>query len=132
MRKLLAVLTVAVALAGCGGSPGDLLAIEVSGGAANRDQEIVIRSDGHAGCNGGATDDIGSNALIEAREIERELADDAERAAVYERGAPDDATSYAVRTKDGTVRWRERARGLPAVYPRAQLFALQQGRALCR
>ena len=126
-----AFLLLAVAVAGCGGSPGDLIAIEVSGGAANRDQRIVIRSDGQASCNGGATGDIGSDALIEAREIERDLGEHADRAAVFERGAPRDATSYAARTKGGTVRWRERAQGLPPVFPRAQLFALQQGRALC-
>ncbi len=132
MRHIaLLVLAAAAALAGCGGSPGDLIAIEVSGGAANRDQRIVIRSDGHATCNDGPNRDIGSDALIEAREIERDLTDDAERAASYEDGAPPNATRYAARTKDGTVRWRERARGLPPVLPRAQLFALQQGRALC-
>jgi hypothetical protein len=120
-----------LALAGCGGSPGDLIAIEVSGGAANRDQQIVLRSDGHATCNGGPERDIGSAALIEAREIERDLSEHAERAAVFERGAPAGSITYAVRTNDGTVRWRERARGLPPVLPRTQLFALQQGRTLC-
>ena len=126
-----AFLLLAVAVAGCGGSPGDLIAIEVSGGAANRDQRIVIRSDGRGSCNDGAAEDIGSDALIQAREIEREIAEHADRAAVFERGSPRDATSYTARTKDGTVRWRERASGLPPVFPRAQLFALQQGRALC-
>jgi hypothetical protein len=131
MRRAIAVLIAAAALGGCGGSPGDLIAIEVTGGAANREQQIVVRSDGHASCNGGPTKDIGSDALIRAREIERDLADHAEQAAVYERGAPRDAITYAARTKDGTARWRERAQGLPPVFPRAQLFALQQGRALC-
>ena len=131
MRRAFAVLATAAVLAGCGGSPGDLMAIEVTGGAADRDQRIVVRSDGHATCNDGATRDIGSDALIRAREIERDIAKHADHAAVFEQGAPREATSYAVRTKDGTVRWRERARGLPPVFPRAQLFALQQGRALC-
>jgi hypothetical protein len=128
MKRLLPLL--AVALAGCGGSPGDLLAINVSGGPAQRDQQIVIRSDGHATCNGGPSKDIGSQALIDAREIERDLNDEAERAAVYE-GTRRDATSYVARTKAGTVRWEEGAPRLPPALPRAQLFALQQGRALC-
>ncbi len=127
----IAPLAAALALAGCGGSPGDLMSIDVRGGAADRDQQIVIRADGHATCNGGAEEDIGSQALIEAREIERDLSDYAERAAVYEQGAPNNATTYAARTNDGTVRWRERARALPPVLPRTQLFALQQGRGLC-
>ena len=126
-----AFLVLAVAVAGCGGSPGDLIAIEVSGGAAARDQRIVIRSDGRGSCNDGAPEDIGSDALIQAREIERDIAEHADRAAEFDRGAPRDATSYTARTKDGTVRWRERAQGLPPVFPRVQLFALQQGRSLC-
>ena len=128
MRRWLPLL--AVALVGCGGSPGDLLSIDVSGGPAARKQAIVVMGDGRATCNGGPSRDIGSDALIDAREIERELGDDAERAAVYE-STRRDATQYVARTKDGTVRWDDRARGLPPVLAQAQLFALQQGRALC-
>lgn len=128
MRKLLPLLLVAVA--GCGGSPGDLIAIDTSGGPAGRDQRLVVRSDGQVTCNGGAAADIGSDALIDAREIERELSDLAERAAEYE-GGGEGGARYVARTKDGTVRWQEGARGLPPVLPKAQLFALQQGRALC-
>jgi hypothetical protein len=128
MKRWLPLL--AVALAGCGGSPGDLLSLEVSGGPANRRQSIVVQNDGRATCNGGPSTDIGSDALIDAREIERDLGDDAERAAVYE-GTRPDATNYVARTNDGTVRWDDRAPGLPAVLAKAQLFALQQGRKLC-
>jgi hypothetical protein len=128
MKRWLPLL--AVALAGCGGSPGDLLSLEVSGGPANRRQSIVVQNDGRATCNGGPSTDIGSDALIDAREIERELGNDAERAAVYE-GTRPDATNYVARTNDGTVRWDDRAPGLPAVLAKAQLFALQQGRKLC-
>ena len=132
MRRLLPVLAAAaLTAAGCGGSSGDLLAIEVSGGPAKRQQRMVIQTDGRASCNGGSQIDIGSAPLIDAREIERELAELADRAAVYEnprRGT----TGYVVRTKDGTVRWQEGTPGLPGVLSRAQLFALQQGRKLCR
>jgi len=130
MRRALPVIALAVALAGCGGSPGDLLAIDVNGGPAKRKESIVVRNDGHASCNGGPSRDIGSQALIDARAIERDLGDDAERAAVYDDG-PRGATRYAARTNDGAVRWREGARGLPPVLSRAQLFVLQQGRRLC-
>jgi hypothetical protein len=132
MRRLTTALVAAAAalLAGCGGSPGDLLAIDVSGGAANRDQRIVVQNNGNATCNGGPSHDIGSGALIDAREIERDLKDHADAAAVYGPGRRG-GTSYVARTKDGTVRWQEGARGLPPVLPQAQLFALQQGRILC-
>lgn len=126
----IAALAAAVACAGCGGSPGDLLALEVNGGPAARHDRIVIQDNGSGTCNGGPSKDIGSAALIDAREIENDLKDFAERAAGFETGRPG-ATSYVARTKDGTVRWQEGARGLPPVLPRAELFALQQGRKLC-
>jgi hypothetical protein len=128
MRRWLPLL--AVVLAGCGGSPGDLLSINVKGGPAQRNQSIVLRSDGQGSCNGGPSQDIGSEALIDARTIERDLTDLAERAAFYE-STRSEATNYVARTNDGTVRWQEGARGLPPVLAQAQLFALQQGRALC-
>jgi hypothetical protein len=130
-RTFVIALAAAAALAaGCGGSPGDLIAIEVSGGPAHRHDKIVVQSDGQASCNGGPSKDIGSAALIDAREIEHDLKDPADQAARFEDGRPG-GSSYVARTKDGTVRWREGAPGLPGVLPRAQLFALQQGRDLC-
>jgi hypothetical protein len=131
MRRAAALgIALAATLAGCGGSPGDLLAIDVTGGAANRQQRIVVQDNGHATCNGGQSQDLGSAALIDARQIEHDLKDLADRAATYEE-APATATSYTARTNDGTVRWLEGARGLPEVLPRTQLFALEQGRKLC-
>ena len=124
------VLAAAAVLAGCGGSPGDLIAIEVHGGAAHRNDRIVVQDNGDATCNGGAAKDIGSAALLDARELEHDVKKDADRAAVYEGGRRGGA-SYVARTKDGTVRWQEGAPGLPSVLARAQLFALQQGRNLC-
>ena len=118
-------------LAGCGGGSGDLLAIDVTGGPANREQRIVVQDNGQASCNGGKQSDIGSTALIEARELERELKDPAENADSFMGNRARGAT-YAARTNDGVVRWREGAKPLPEVLPRVQLFALQQSRVLCR
>ena len=118
------------ALAGCGGSSGDLISIQARGGPANRDQRIVVQDNGQASCNKGPASDVGSEALIDARELERDLKKPAENAEVHE-GTDPRATSYVAQTKDGTVRWSESAPGLPPVLPRAQLFVLQQGRKLC-
>jgi hypothetical protein len=132
MRRAITLIAAvgAAALAGCGGSPGDLIAIDATGGPAKRDQHIVVQDNGHATCNRGPGRDLGSAALIDAREIQRDMAKLADRAAQYE-DAPPGATSYVARSKDGAVRWREGARGLPPVLARAQLFALEQGRKVC-
>jgi hypothetical protein len=134
MRRALGATAAALALlaAGCGGSPGDLMSLERSGGFTAEKQDIVIRNDGQASCNGGKQRDIGSQRLVDAREIERELGDLADNAAVFvaPRGTKD-VSSYTARLKKGTVRWDDRAVALPGVLSRAQLLALQLGRKLC-
>ena len=133
MKKLLVLAALAGGLVSCGGSPGDLMSITVTGGPGNVKQDIVIRADGQATCNDGKSKDIGSAKLIEAREIEREVGDIAKRGAVYEARRQDDLQlrDYVLRRDDGEVHWTETARGLPEILARAQLLALQLGRDLC-
>ena len=130
---MLGSLAVASGLAGCGGESGDLMAIEVTGGVA-RDRgplEIVVANDGRGSCNGRPTETIPSELVIEARDLERELADLAEKGARFgERRGPRGA--YVVRIKPGTVRWTEGTSDLPPALPRTQLLALRLDRLLCR
>lgn len=126
------IVVLALLLAGCGGTSGDLMAIEVSGGEGQgRTLDIVVANDGRGTCNGGRERPIPSDVVIEARELERELADLAEEGATYE-ASGDDQREYVVRTKAGTVRWSEGELGLPEVLPRTQLLALKLDRLLCR
>jgi hypothetical protein len=123
------VLLMAV-LAGCGGSAGDLLAITATGGLAGGKHQVVVSGDGRGSCDRGPLKQLPSDRVIDAREIEHEVADLAKRAAVY---APrPDARSYTLNTKAGVVRWSEGDRGLPSVLPRTQLLELQLERILCK
>jgi hypothetical protein len=129
MRPALAALAAAAVLAGCGGEAGDLMAIEVSGGAAGAKRTIVITGDGRGSCNDSERENVDSDDLVEARDVERdieELADDS-------RQFPERAgrRRYVVRTDDGVVRWSEGTTGLPDVLPRTALLALKLERALC-
>jgi hypothetical protein len=128
MRYLVGVL--ALLLAGCGGSAGDLLSISVSGGVAPRQHTIVVSGDGRGSCDEGALKELPSDRVIDARAIERDVADFAKRAATYP--PLPDARSYTLRSKAGEVRWNEGGRGLPPVLPRAELLELQLERLLCR
>jgi hypothetical protein len=108
------------------------MAIDASGGTAGRpDVEIVVANDGRGSCNGGSEGEIPSQLVIDARELERDLGDLAEKGAAYE---PTRAgrRAYVVRIKAGTVRWGEGEPGLPQVLPRTQLVALRLERLLCR
>jgi hypothetical protein len=130
-RGALTAALAALAFAGCGSSPGDLLAIESSGGPANLNQTIVVRVDGSASCNRGAQREITSSRLLEADALVRDAKPYTTRAQTFAATRPG-ARTFVLRDQDGTVRWSESSAGLPAVLPRAELFALQLAPELCR
>jgi hypothetical protein len=132
MRRACAVGAVALAIAasGCGGSAGDILAIEVSGGFSGERRSLVVTEDGRGRCDGGELRPIESRTLIDARQVRRDLEQYADRGARFE-GPRADRRVYAARTRDGAVRWVEGAPGLPRVLPEAASLALRLERELC-
>ena len=127
MKRL--VCASALLLAGCGGSAGDLLSIGATGGIAGGKHTVVVSGDGRGSCDRGPLKELPSDRVIAAREIERDAADLAKRAASYPPSP--DARMYTLRTKAGVVQWSEGRPGLPSVLPRAQLLELQLQRILC-
>ena len=134
MRALRAIATIGcLALAGCGGESGDLMAIEVEGGFAKSrgTLDIVLANDGRGTCNDRPSETVPSEIVIEAREVERDLNDLAEEGARL--GNPGNPGGrFVVRIKAGTVRWDEGAQNPPQVLGEAQLLALRLDRLLCR
>ena len=130
MKRLGLLLAAAAATAGCGGGAGDLLSITATGGITGGTHTVVVSGDGRGSCDRGPLKELPSDRVIDAREIERDAADLARRAASYPPSP--DARMYTLNTKAGEVRWSEGGRGLPSVLPRAQLLELQLERILCR
>jgi hypothetical protein len=126
-----AVVAVAAMLVGCGGTAGDLVAIEVSGGPVEEKEHIVVLEDGRARCNAGPLEHISSDRLLDAREVERELQPLAEDGASYPATAAG-RRRYLARTRDGSVRWGEGAPGVPPIIGKTTLLALQLERQVCR
>lgn len=121
----------ALAVAACGGSAGDLIALEVSGGFEDERVRLTVTQDGRGRCDDGALAPIPSERLIEAREVERELGGVAGEGESFETPSAPDRRSYVARTQFGTVAWTEGAPGLPPVLPRAALLAQQLRDDLC-
>jgi hypothetical protein len=118
-------------LTGCGGAPGDLLSIDVSGGVAGGKHTIVVTGDGRGSCDRGPLKQLPGDRVIDARGIERDAGDLARGAADYSSAAAD-ARHFILKTKEGEVTWSEGAPSLPSVLPRTQLLAVQLQRILCR
>jgi hypothetical protein len=129
MRLVAVALGASALVVGCGGSAGDLLSIEVSGGPGGA-HTVVVSGDGRGTCDRGDLEALPSETVIDAREVEREAGEPAGEGTSYppRRGA----RRYALETDDGVVRWSEGTPGLPEVLPKAQLLALQLERQLCR
>ncbi len=132
MRRRVAMLGAAVALlaSGCGGDPGDLMSLQVSGGPTAEKHTLVVSGDGRGSCDRGKLVLLPGDRVIDAREIVKEANDLLTKAASYP--ARPGARRYALNTGDGTVRWSEGTPALPSVLPKAQLLALQLERLLCR
>jgi hypothetical protein len=117
------------ALAGCGGSAGELITISTTGGGGPA-YRVVVTGDGRGSCNGGAERVLPSQHVLDAREVERELKDDAKKRASYVDGPPG-ARRYVASTKDGLVTWVEGARSAPPEVGKAILLTQNLKRDSC-
>jgi hypothetical protein len=89
-----------------------------------------VTGDGRGSCDRRRPEPISSQALLDARELQRELAPLARRAASFpETGA--DMRRYVVRMREGSVSWSEDVSGLPAPLGRAMTLERDLEAQLC-
>jgi len=129
VTRLFILLTAAL-LAGCGGTSGDLLAMEVSGGFQPKTVAITVTDDGRGTCNRGALKPVTGQTLLDAREIQRELAPYANQARVFP-AAGADQRQYELRMREGAVTWPEGGQDLPPALGRAVLLERSLEQQLC-
>jgi hypothetical protein len=121
---LVAVAGACVALAGCGGSSGDVLGMQITGGPGNVREQMHVTEDGRTSCNTGALHQLPSKAVLDARSIEREATPLIKDGEQYPPALPGRRT-FELKTPDGSLVWGEGQPGLPALLPQAELLALQ-------
>lgn len=102
--------TGAATAVGCGGTAGDLLAVDRSGDVPGAELRVVIGDGGLVRCNEGEEIRLPEKLLLEAREIERDLEAPAEEQLSLEPG-PGSILRYDVETPTGTVRFADTSRG---------------------
>ena len=123
MRWALAATAACLALAGCGGSTGDLLGMQITGGPGNVKEQMHVTEDGRTSCNTGALHQLPSATVLVARGVERDAKPLIEQGQSYPQAAPGRRT-FELKTPDGSLIWGEGQTGLPAVLPQAELLAL--------
>jgi hypothetical protein len=120
----LAVVGACAALAGCGGSSGDLLGMQITGGPANVKEQMHVTEDGRTSCNTGALHQLPSQTVLDARSIEREAKPLIEDGLQYPPALPGRRT-FELKTPDGSLVWGEGQPGLAPLLPQAELLALK-------
>jgi hypothetical protein len=117
-------------LSGCGGAPGDILGLGISGGPQRQAVRMHVEENGRASCNKNALHQLSSSEILGARNIARDAKPFAKSGASF--GSPNAGQrNFQLRTPDGTVNWTEAAVGVPPVLSQAELLALRMERQLC-
>jgi hypothetical protein len=130
-RACLAALACGAALiTGCGGAPGDILGIGISGGPQRNAVRMHVEENGRASCNKNRLHQLPSAQILDARNVVRDAKTLAQGGATF--GRPSSGQrNFQLRTPDGTVNWTEAAPGMPPVLSDAEQLALEMERQLC-
>jgi hypothetical protein len=128
---LVASLALAATAAGCGNRTApDLFVISRSGAGPGATLLLQVRDDGLASCNRGERRRLPDELLLDAREIARELADEAARDLVLPPGRGSQLR-YRVRLEDGTVTFSDSSRGQAKAMFQAQAFTRRVAKDVC-
>jgi hypothetical protein len=96
------VCTAAVAAAGCGGAPSDLLAVQRSGSLPDAEVSFVVNDGGTIRCDGSEEQPLPSKLLLETRDIVDALRPEFEEGTSYPR-SPSALLRFEAETADGEM-----------------------------
>jgi hypothetical protein len=114
VTRLLALVVLALAVAGCGSPPPDLIEVVRTGADRNANVTVLVGDGGTVACNGDEHA-ITSAQLIRARELVRALADQAELGIQLPPG-PNPTLTYRARMERGTVGFTDTSEGIPPTF----------------
>ncbi len=126
MRRLVVLLLLTVAVAGCGGPPADLFVANRTGSVPGAKLEMLV-SDGSVRCNGGKEHEISSAQVLEGRAIAADL--ETVKQSDIPRAKPG-IFAYKVRSEWGTIRFVDRNTS-PSVLPHIVRLVRDLARSEC-
>lgn len=120
----------AAVVAGCGTPSADLFVVTRSGTIPGARLTLLVSDDGTVRCNGGSPRGIGSDLLLDARRLVRDL-DASARAGTALRPGRGAVLAYRVRLEAGAVRFSDTSRGLTGPMRRVQAFTRRVATGAC-
>ncbi len=127
MKRLAAL--AALLLAGCGSPSADLFVVDRSGSDRNANLRLLVSDDGTVTCNG-SKHEIPNARLLDARQLTRELAPQAQLHLVVP-PRPGAVLTYKVRMEAGTVAFSDTSRPLPSTFARLEVFTKAISEDVC-
>jgi hypothetical protein len=124
------LLLVCLLLAGCGSAPADLFVVNRTGSGANARLTLLVQDDGYVVCNGGKARAISSARLLDARQLARDLAPQAQLHVQLPPGKGS-VLSYRVRLQAGTLSFSDTSRPLPGAFARLTAFTADVSESVC-
>jgi hypothetical protein len=128
MRRL-AVLVACGLLAGCGTPSADLFLVKRSGTDRNANLTLLVSDGGTVTCNQ-TEHRIPGELLLRARELTRQLSEQAELNLVLEPG-PNSVLSYKVEMEAGTIAFSDTSRPLPRSFSALTAFTAEVAEDIC-
>ena len=127
MKRLLPLL---VLLAGCGSAPADLFVVHRTGSGRNARLTLLVQDDGYVVCNSGKARAISNAQLLDARQLARDLAPQAQLHVELPPGKGS-VLSYRVRLQAGTISFSDTSRPLPGAFGRLTAFTADVSESVC-
>jgi hypothetical protein len=133
VRRLSFTLLVALMGSACGSEPADLFSVERSGAGAGARVRLVVSDAGTVRCNAADPVALGAERLLEARELARQLAEQATLGLELPPG-PADATTFTYRAElaDGQIAFADSSRALPQSFSDLAGFTRIVSRQVCK
>ena len=122
MKRLAMVLACGL-LAGCGTPSADLFLVKRSGADAKANLTLLVSDGGTVTCNG-TEHEISNELLLQARELERQLSEQAEP-------GPEPVLSYKVQMQAGTIAFSDTSRPLPRSFTDLSVFTKDVSENVC-
>src|SRR5688572_25265283 len=110
-RRCLPALLLA-ALAGCGAPAADLFEVTRSGADRNANVRLLVSDDGSVKCNDADPEPLDADRLLTARQLARDLAEQAELGLELPAG-PGAILTYRARLEVGTIAFSDTSRDRP-------------------
>ena len=131
MRCLIACAAVAFALTGCGADSADLFEVKRSGEDINANVDMVVNDGGTVSCNGGKAIALPGTQLLDARELARDLEEQASLSIELPPG-PGATLRYVVRLANGRVAFSDTSIDRPPVFDQLVAFSADVIENVCK